>query len=158
MGSEMCIRDSLYSELFAWKPFSVPFVPGQQKVALRIANQFAGSQLPATRELGLGGPDYNRAFDRASYLADQGVQVGLELRSALPVGEALVFVDSSYGEFLNDRDSGWGQLTSFGFGWNADWRERFTSRLSIAWPLAGDSSDGVNEKGSRIYWTLQYAH
>lgn len=148
----------LHSELFAWKPFSISWLPGQQKIAVRLANQFAGSQLPATRELGLGGPDHNRAFDRASYLADQGVQLGLELRSALPVGEALMFVDSSYGEVLNDRDGGWGQLTSFGFGWNADWRDRFTSRLSIAWPLAGDSSSAINEKGSRIYWTLQYAH
>jgi hemolysin activation/secretion protein len=148
----------LYSELFAWKPFSLSWMPGQQKIAVRLANQVAASQLPATRELGLGGPDHNRAFDRASYLADQGVQLGLELRSALPVGEALVFLDSSYGEVLNDRQHGWGQLTSFGFGWNADWRDRFTSRLSIAWPLAGDSSMGVDEKGSRIYWTLQYAH
>jgi len=88
------------------------------------------------------------------------VQLGLELRTPLPIGEALVFIDASYAEQQNDRQSGsaWGQLTSAGFAWNADWRDRVTSRLSIGWPLAADSAFGLDEKGSRVYWTLQYAH
>ena len=146
------------SNLFAWKPWDAPYIPGIQKVALRIDGILAGSELPATRALGLGGPRGNRAFDRASFLADHGVEVGLELRSELPVGEGLVFLDAAYGSGENERGPTWAQLTSIGLGWDADWGDRLTSRFTWAWPIGADGTNGLDEKGSRFYWTLQYAY
>jgi hemolysin activation/secretion protein len=141
-----------------WKPVSLPLLPGEQKFAVRWQLQYAGSELPATRSMSLGGPHLGRGFERTQFLADRAVNLALELRFPLRVGEFVTFLDAAYGNGENDRDEPWAQLTSLGVGWDADWAEAFTSRLSFALPIAGDGSPPIDAPGPQLYWKLQYAY
>ena len=120
--------------------------------------QYAGSQLPATRALGLGGPYLNRGYERTQFLADHGLSLGVELRWPLRLGELVTFLDAAYGNGENDRRGSWAQMTSLGVGWDADWGPGFTSRLSLGLPLESDGSPGIDDPTAQFYWKLQYAY
>ncbi|MEM1229679.1 MAG: ShlB/FhaC/HecB family hemolysin secretion/activation protein [Pseudomonadota bacterium] len=141
-----------------WKPVSLPLFAGEQKFAVRWQAQYAGSELPATRALSMGGPYFGRGFERTQFLADRAVSLALELRFPMRLGELYGFFDSAYGNGENNRDEPWGHLTSLGVGWDADWAGAFTSRLSLALPITGDGSPPIDAPGPQLYWKLQYAY
>ncbi|MGI9326910.1 MAG: ShlB/FhaC/HecB family hemolysin secretion/activation protein [Pseudomonadales bacterium] len=141
-----------------WTPLQLPMLPGEQKFALRWQAQYAVSELPATRALGMGGPHLNRGFERTQFLADRGLNIGLELRFPLRYGELVTFLDSAYGNGENDRDETWAQLTSLGIGWDANWGPGWTSRMSLGLPVSGDGSPDIDSPDTQFYWKLQYAY
>jgi len=145
-------------DAYAWKPFDLALLPGEQKLALRVSGQISDSQLPSSRRLSLGGPDRARAYERNSFLADAGVIVGLDLRTPLPLGELVLFADTAYGEGRNQHTPTWGYLTNVGVGWDADLLPRLVSRLSWALPISTRGSGGLDDSGAQFYWRLQYAY
>ena len=138
-----------------WWPVDLPFVGGQQKVSLSAAGQLSGSQLPSTLRLGVGGANDLRGFDPGTYMADQGAYVSLGLHFPLPVGELVWFADTAYAVQKNQLTPTWAQLTNVGIGWDLEILPNLTSRLSWSIPLTTKRTGGLEDEGSRIYWSLQ---
>ena len=143
---------------FGWKPVNVPRLPGEQKLVLGLAGQYATSQLPATLQLGLTGARANRGFDRGIAMVDTGILTSLELRTPGPLGEWYAFVDAGYGNSENDRTSAWSAVTSLGLGWDARFNDSLLARLTWALPVTSKQSGGLGDDGPQLFWSLQYAH
>ena len=144
-------------ELFAWRPFDLPLLPGRQKGSIKLIGQFSNMQLPSTRRLGLGGVSRARGFRRDVYIGDQGVLLRADLRTELPLGELVLFVDSAYGVGRNDLNPTWAYLTDLGVAWDARLASRIVSRLSLAIPVTAKGTGGLDDDGLQIFWSLQYA-
>lgn len=145
-------------DAYAWKPVRIPLFPGEQKLAARLSGQVSDSQLPSSRRLSLGGAARARGFQRNTFLADQGVVIGLDLRMPLPLGELVLFVDSAYGDGRNELLPTWGHLTNVGMGWDADLLPNLVSRFSWSLPVTAKGSADLDDDGSQFYWSLQYAY
>jgi hemolysin activation/secretion protein len=145
-------------DAYAWKPISLPWLGGEQKLAARLSGQISDSQLPSSTRLSLGGFSRARGFQRDTFLADQGVIVGLDLRVPVAVGELVLFVDTAYGKSRNDLTPNWGRLTDIGLGWDADLLPKLMSRLSLAFPLSARGSADLDDDSPQFFWQLQYAY
>jgi hemolysin activation/secretion protein len=100
--------------LFGWHPFDLGWLPGRQKVAMELKGQLAGSQLPSTRRMTLGGIGAARGFDRDIYLADQGMVLRGDLKTPLALGELSLFADFFYEKATNEIYTGWAHLANLG--------------------------------------------
>lgn len=148
--------------LFGWHPFDLPVLPGRQKISLALSGQLAGSQLPSTRRLTLGGVGASRGFDRDIYLADQGMVLRADLRTPLllgelALGELSLFADAAYGKNRNDLTPTWAHLANLGLAWDVRLGEHFLSSLSWAMPITAKGSGGLDDQGSQLFWSLRYA-
>ncbi|HEX7036541.1 MAG TPA: ShlB/FhaC/HecB family hemolysin secretion/activation protein [Pseudomonadales bacterium] len=141
----------------AWTPMHLPGLDGEQKLLLRLAGQWSDSLLPATRRFALGGPYRARGFDRGTFLGDRGVLLGLEVRQPIRLGELVLFTDLAYGDGRADDAHTWARLSDAGLGWHAELVPGLSSRLSWAVPLSTRGTGGIDDDGSRIYWSLRYA-
>lgn len=144
--------------LFGWHPFDLSFLPGRQKFALELSGQLAGSQLPSTRRMALGGVDTARGFDRDIYLADQGMVLRGDLRTPLALGELSLFADLAYGKNKNDLTPTWGHLADLGVAWDVRLGAHFMSSLSWAVPITAKGSGGLADDGAMLFWSLRFAH
>ncbi|MEM8767054.1 MAG: ShlB/FhaC/HecB family hemolysin secretion/activation protein [Pseudomonadota bacterium] len=145
-------------EVFGWRPFDVPQLPGRQKVSLELRGQLAGTQLPSTRRLALGGIGAARGFDRDVYLADQGMFLRGDLRTPLALGELSLFADLAYGKDRNDLTPTWAHLANLGLAWDVRVGDRFTSSFSWAKPITSKGTGGLDHDGNRFFFSLRYAH
>lgn len=141
----------------AWTPIALPGLDGEQKLLLRLAGQWSDSLLPSTRRFALGGPYRARGFDRGTFIGDRGVLLGLEGRVPIRLGELVLFTDLAYGDGRAEQAHSWAQLTDVGLGWQAELVPGLSSRLSWALPLTTRGTGGLDDDGSRIYWSLRYA-
>ena len=144
--------------LFGWHPFDLALLPGRQKFALALRGQLAGSQLPSTRRMALGGIGAARGFDRDVYLADQGMVLRGDLTTPLTLGELSLFADVAYGKDRNDIYDGWAHLANLGMAWDVRLGAHFLSSLSWAMPITHKASGGLDDGGSMFFWSLRYAH
>ena len=142
----------------AWLPVSVPGLDSEQKLVLRFAGQWSDSLLPATRRFALGGAERARGFDRSTFLADRGLILGVELRSPIRLGEIVVFSELAYGDTRADGEEAWARLSDLGIGWDAELGRALSSRLSWALPLTTRGTGGIDDDGSRFYWSIYYDH
>ncbi len=149
---------ALELDLRAWTPVQLPVLDGEQKLSLRVQGQLANTYLPAPQRFALSGPYRIRSFDRGDLQVDQGVVMSLDLRVPIKLGELIVFADSGYGDGRSEVDPYWRRATDVGLGWDADISAHLTSRFSWALPLVAKGSGGVDDDGSRFYWSLQYAY
>lgn len=142
----------------AWMPVALPLLDGEQKLRLRLAGQWSDTLLPATRRFALGGASRARAFDRSLFLGDRGVLLGAEVRVPVRLGELVVFTELGYGDGRADGNQTWARLGDAGLGWDAELTPKLSSRLSWALPLTTDGTGGLDDDGTRLYWSLRYAH
>ena len=143
--------------LFGWHPFDLRWLPGRQKVALELKGQLAGSQLPSTRRMTLGGIGAARGFDRDAYLADQGLVLRGDMKTPLALGELSLFADVAYGKNKNELYSGWAHLANLGIAWDVRFGQHFLSSLSWAVPITHKGSGGLDDDGAMFFWSLRYA-
>ena len=143
--------------LFGWHPFDLGWLPGRQKVAVTLKGQLAGSQLPSTRRMALGGIGAARGFDRDAYLADQGMVLRGDLKTPLALGELAFFADVAYGKNKNENYSGWAHLANLGIAWDVRLGQHFLSSLSWAVPITHKASGGLDDEGAMFFWSLRYA-
>lgn len=143
--------------LFGWHPFDVGWLPGRQKFSMAFKGQLAGSQLPSTRRMALGGIGAARGFDRDAYLADQGMVLRGDLRTPLRLGELALFADVAYGKNENEIYSGWAHLANLGVAWDVRLGQHFLSTLSWAVPITHKGSGGLDDDGGKLFWSLRYA-
>lgn len=142
----------------AWMPISLPVLEGEQKLRMRLAGQWSDSLLPATRRFALGGAGRARAFDRSDFLGDRAFLLGAEARLPVRLGELVVFSELGYGDTRGDGEDRWARLSDVGLGWEAELMPSLFSRLSWAFPLSTDGTGGIDDDGSRLYWSLRYQH
>ena len=131
---------------------------GEQKLALRLAAQVSGSQLPSTLRMALGGAHRARGYERNVFLADAGLTLGVDLRIGLPLGELVLFTDAAYGESLNEDDEQWGYVWNLGIGWDADLTRNLVTRISLAAPITTDGGPELNDEGAKLFWSLRYEY
>ncbi len=143
--------------LFGWHPFDLGWLPGRQKVSMELKGQLAGSQLPSTRRMALGGIGAARGFDRDAYLADQGMVLRGDLKTPLPLGELALFADIAYGKNRNEIYSGWAHLANLGMAWDVRLSQHLLSSLSLAKPITHKGSGGLDDDGTLFFWSLRYA-
>ena len=141
-----------------WKPLRIANLPGEQKLALRLAAQVSGSQLPSTLRMALGGAHRARGYERNVFLADAGLTLGVDLRIGLPLGELVLFTDAAYGESLNEDDEQWGYVWNLGIGWDADLTRNLVTRISLAAPITTDGGPELNDDGAKLFWSLRYEY
>ncbi len=149
---------ALELDLLAWTPVELPLLDGEQKLSLRMQGQLANTHLPAPQRFALSGPYRVRSFDRGDLLVDQGVVMSLDLRIPIRLGEVILFADSGYGDGRSEDAPYWRRATDIGLGWDADVSQHLTSRFSWALPLVAKGSGGLDDDGSRFYWSLEYAY
>ncbi len=145
-------------EVFGWRPFDLPQLPGRQKVSIDFRGQLAGTQLPSTRRLALGGIGAARGFDRDVYLADQGLFLRGDLRTPLALGELSLFADLAYGKDRNELTPTWAHLANLGLAWDVRFGQHFTGSLSWAKPITSKGSGGLDYDGDRFFFSLRYAY
>lgn len=145
-------------EVFGWRPFDLPPLPGRQKVSLTLRGQLADTQLPSTRRLALGGIGAARGFDRNDYLADQGIYLRGDLRTPLALGELSLFADVAYGKDQNELTPGWAHLANLGLAWDVRVGQHFTSSLSWAKPITSKGTGDLDHDSYRFFFSLRYAH
>jgi len=143
--------------LFGWHPFDLGLLPGRQKFSLQLKGQLAGSQLPSTRRMTLGGIGAARGFDRDIYLADQAIVMRGDLRTPLALGELALFADVAYGKDRNDVYPGWAHVANLGLAWEVRIGRHFLSALSWAVPITHKASGGLEDDGAELLWSLRYA-
>jgi hemolysin activation/secretion protein len=143
--------------LYGWHPFDFGPLPGRQKFALELKGQLAGSQLPSTRRMALGGIGAARGFDRDAYLADQGMVLRGDVRTPLALGELSLFADVAYGKNRNEVYADWAHLANLGLAWEVRVGQHFLSSLSWAVPITHKASGGLDDDGSMLFWSLRYA-
>ncbi len=153
----------------AWRLMSSPGSSMQQTLRLVVVGQVASTAMPGTLQMGLGGPNRVRAYDRSTASVDDGIYVGLDYRltpDAGRMGDFLLFADGAYGEikreFADDVSVG---LASVGVGWDlpigawlgASQPQRLDAQLRFSVPVADKGSqDWINDDGVTLYWMLRY--
>lgn len=118
---------------------------------LALTAQIADRALLAQEEFKLGGAAFGRAFDDSELSGDQGVAGLVELRYALPVGEAVgvqLYGFYDHGKVWNDdpvTQMDGVQMASVGAGLRANLEDLMSADLAVAKPLRRD----VATKGDR---------
>ena len=158
-------QDSTYwrlrAALNAWAPLDLPWLDVRSKLVLDLNWQLANDLLPATLRFGATGPYANKGFEQATVLLDQGVGVTGSMRFDAPVGQWWLFVDATYGEQEGDFQR-WRSLTSAGVGWEGQLLKtaagRLSSRVTLGYPLAHKGTQGLDDDGTQLYWSLRFDH
>jgi hemolysin activation/secretion protein len=151
----------LTAGLNAWTPLQLPWLDVRAKLIFDLQWQGAADLLPPTLRMNTTGPFANQGFSQASVLLDQGVTLGGALRFDAPIGQWWMFVDATYGEQEGDR-SRWRELTSAGLGWEGQLIDhaqgRLLSRITLGLPLTHDGTQGLDDDGTQIYWSVRYEY
>ncbi len=145
----------------AWSPLDLPLLSIRSQLVLDVQWQLANDLLPPTLRFGATGPYANKGFAQASTLLDQGVGVTGALRFDAPVGQWWMFVDTTYGEQEGELQR-WRALTSAGLGWEGQLLEtaagRLSSRVTLGYPLVHKGTQGLEDDGTQLYWSLRFDH
>lgn len=151
----------LRAQLNAWAPVDLPWLDVRSRLVLDVKWQLANDLLPATLRFGATGPYDNKGFTQASTLLDQGVGVSGSMRFDAPAGQWWMFVDATYGEQEGDLQR-WRALTSAGLGWEGPLLEtaagRLSSRVTLGFPLTHKGSQGLDDDGTQLYWSLRFEY
>ena len=147
--------------LNTWAPLDLPWLNVRAKLVMDLQWQLANDLLPPTLRFGATGPYANKGFEQASTLLDQGVGITGSLRFDAPVGQWWLFMDATYGEQegLVER---WRSLASAGLGWEGQLMRtqagRLSSRVTVGYPFTHSGTQGVEDDGTQIYWSLRFDH
>lgn len=142
------------------KLITLPGFTGQQELGFSLLAQLAGSALPASLEMGLGGENRVRGFKRSDFSADSGLFLGSELRvfpEQKQYGALLLLADVAFGskKYLGNAERVNGRVSSLGLGWDISLLSgQLNGKLRWSFPLA--SSNSIERKGSRIFWSMEY--
>jgi hemolysin activation/secretion protein len=130
---------------------------------VRLAGQWADSNLDSSQKFGLGGPYGVRAFPGEDGQGDAGVLLQVEWHRALaPAFDGFVFGDGGHIRQHVDPWPGWDTrntgrnaygLAAAGLGLTWSPSASLQANLTIAWPLGGNPHSGVpdkNQDGSSI--------
>ena len=123
--------------------------PFSAKIAL--SGQLADAPLPIAQQLGLGGPDFGRAYDYGERTGDEGALGSLEIQYNIPtqvaggLAPAIIygFVDGGYVANL-DNALGTGSLMSAGFGSRLVFMQKVNLGLEMAFPITQPRYDTGN--------------
>ena len=131
---------------------------------LGITGQYSFDVLLASREFGIGGPAYVRAYDPSEQLGDSGIALKVELQYGHAMKKRYlhsyqVYAFYDFGTTWN-RDASPGtdsnsSLDAAGAGVRATLTRRISGYLEIAKPLAGGVfSRGGDPNSPRVFFTL----
>jgi|GEM_PF-1998732 len=152
-------------ELNAWMP--LPFTDGwfaegqQPKLVLDAQWQLSQTELPPTLRMNAAGHAASKGFTQGQVLLDQGLFVSSALRFDAPFGQWWTFWDAVYGEQKGGNQT-WAHLSSAGVGWEGQVLQSaygaLSSRLTLAYPLTHKGSNGIENDGTQLYWSLRFVH
>jgi len=139
----------------------VQMLPADFSVALSATGQWTSQSLLASEQIGLGGPDFGRAYDTSEVSGDKGIDGLVELRytPALPqdwIRSTQFFAYYDIGKIWDnsdDSDLGHQSLASLGGGVRMRFPQNFTASLEVAQPLTHDIA---SEEGrpTRVFFSV----
>lgn len=129
-----------------------------------LAGQYAFDPLLASREFGIGGPVYVRAYDPSEKLGDSGIALKTELQFGntlnLPMLQVYqVYVYYDFGAVWNRADppgtDSNDTLDAVGIGWRGTINQYISGYVEIAQPLAGAvNSRGGDPNSPRAFFSI----
>jgi hemolysin activation/secretion protein len=147
--------------LNAWAPVDLPWLDLPAKLVMDVHWQIANDLLPPTLRLGATGPYANKGFEQATTMLDQGLGLSGSVRFDAPVGQWWLFMDATYGEQEGEIQR-WRSLTSAGLGWEGRLLEtsagQLSSRVTLGYPLSHKGTQGMDDDGTQLYWSLRFDH
>ncbi|MFS1525026.1 ShlB/FhaC/HecB family hemolysin secretion/activation protein [Microbulbifer sp. 2304DJ12-6] len=135
----------------------MPFSDDHSRLILKSRAQYSDSNLPGFEQLSLGGANGVRAFSVRDFSADRGGILSAEWYMNFPevidseiFGQRLndllqvaLIADIGYG-YVNNYETGlkddWARFSGAGMLFKFNWNDRFSSKVSVAWPLDSGSS------------------
>ena len=151
----------LRGALNAWAPVDLPWLDVRAKLVMDVNWQIANDFLPPTLRLGATGPYANKGFEQATTMLDQGLGLSGSVRFDAPVGQWWLFMDATYGEQEGDI-ARWRSLTSAGLGWEGQILQtsagHLSSRVTLGYPLSHKGTQGMEDDGTQLYWSLRFDH
>lgn len=136
-------------------------LPADFSVALSASGQWTNQSLLASEQIGLGGPDFGRAYDTSEVSGDKGIDGLVELRYAPPIAGdwvrgAQFFTYYDLGKVWNDSEEAEPRsqsLASLGAGVRMRLPRNFSASLEVAQPLTHDiaSEDG---RPTRVFFSV----
>ncbi|MBV1904781.1 MAG: hypothetical protein KUG75_01790 [Pseudomonadales bacterium] len=138
----------------------LPGLASEQELNISLVAQYSQRPLPASLEMGLGGANRVRGFDRSDFSAESGIFLGSELRifpQQPQYGAFLLLADFALGKqkFVGEYPGINGGMASVGMGWDVTLLNGLLhGKLRWSVPLA--SSDSIQNDGHRIIWMMEY--
>lgn len=139
----------------------VQMLPADFSVALTASGQWTNQSLLASEQIGLGGPDFGRAYDTSELSGDKGIDGVVELRYTPAIAQdwirtAQFFTYYDIGKVWNnseDTDPRIASLASLGAGVRMRLPQNFSASLEVAQPLTHDiaSEDG---RPTRVFFSV----
>ncbi|MDP5210436.1 ShlB/FhaC/HecB family hemolysin secretion/activation protein [Microbulbifer sp. 2205BS26-8] len=135
----------------------MPFSDDHSRLILKSRAQYSDSNLPGFEQFSLGGANSVRAFSVRDFSADRGGVLSAEWYMSFPdaidpelFGQRLndmfqvaLIADIGYG-YVNNYEAGlkddWARFSGAGMLFKFNWNDRFSSKVSVAWPLDSGSS------------------
>ncbi|WP_226643339.1 ShlB/FhaC/HecB family hemolysin secretion/activation protein [Microbulbifer variabilis] len=135
----------------------MPFVDEQSRLILKGRAQYSESNLPGFEQMSLGGANGVRAFAVRDFSADKGAVLSAEWYMNFPevinpvlfgqrlndIVQVALIADVGYG-FVNNYektlDDDWARFSGAGVLFKFNWDDRFSSKVSMAWPIMSSTS------------------
>lgn len=139
----------------------VQMLPADFSIALSASGQWTSQSLLASEQIGLGGPDFGRAYDTSEISGDKGVDGVAELRYTPALAQdwirsAQFFAYYDIGKIWDNSDESDPRsqsLASLGGGMRMRFPQNFTASLEVAQPLTHDIA---SEEGrpTRVFFSV----
>jgi hemolysin activation/secretion protein len=139
----------------------VQILPADFSLALSTSGQWTSQSLLASEQLGIGGPDFGRAYDTSEVSGDKGIGGVVELRYTPALARdwlrsAQFFTYYDIGKVWNNSDETEPQsqsLASLGAGVRVRLPQNFAASLEVAQPLTHDIA---SEEGrpTRVFFSI----
>ncbi|GAA5446242.1 hypothetical protein Misp06_04456 [Microbulbifer sp. NBRC 101763] len=135
----------------------IPFIDEQSRLILKGRAQYSESNLPGFEQMSLGGANGVRAFAVRDFSADKGAVLSAEWYVNFPeainpvlfgqrlndIVQVALIADVGYG-FVNNYeetlDDDWARFSGAGVLFKFSWDDRFSSKVSMAWPIMSSTS------------------
>ncbi|WP_444920790.1 ShlB/FhaC/HecB family hemolysin secretion/activation protein [Microbulbifer sp. CnH-101-G] len=135
----------------------MPFVDEQSRLILKGRAQYSESNLPGFEQMSLGGANGVRAFAVRDFSADKGAVLSAEWYMNVPevinpvlfgqrlndIVQVALIADVGYG-FVNNYeetlDDDWARFSGAGVLFKFNWDDKFSSKVSMAWPIMSSTS------------------
>jgi len=135
----------------------MPFTDDHSRLIVKGRAQYSKSNLPGFEQLSLGGANGVRAFSARDFSADMGAVVSAEWYVNFPefmnpilfnqrlndIFQVALIADVGYGYVNNYEDTvedDWARFSGGGMLFKMNWSDRFSSKVSVAWPIMSNSS------------------
>lgn len=135
----------------------MPFTNDHSRLIVKGRAQYSESNLPGFEQLSLGGANSVRAFSTRDFSADMGAVISAEWYVNFPefmnptlfnqrlndIFQVALIADVGYGYVNNYEDTledDWARFSGGGMLFKMNWSDRFSSKISVAWPIMSSSS------------------